>query len=313
MALYPLIMKWWASPHLELRHLARNFMLDVEVTASNKVSHPDVTTHGNRLQAADVADLYAKVSIILAHESSEDVEGILRQIGGACRLENEARLSRSRSGHGAGSQRVEVARYLSMRDVFSYWYAEEVGNPVADARTVLDFLRRKPPNPPVGPTAGGYSSAQLLRMDATLSGGPVCWVTVRDQDGFFPHEDADFHEISSEEKAPELVRRLALPGLVTEEDRQDAVGMMVALYSVASQDLLPPDILDAESSWYFFPGPMGMAFGQTAPMDTDYRAPWLRSHSQHPGYREYVHKNMTLQDVKPALQEIGTFREAFGS
>ncbi|MBF0180103.1 MAG: hypothetical protein HQM03_08775 [Magnetococcales bacterium] len=312
MSLAPLIQDWWGSSSDPLKFLARNFLLDVDDPTIRK-RHPSRRSHGKRLQPSDVAALSHEVNA-LRNEAwyagkrlwePKAIERCFDVLTLSFDNYNHSRMSARSSSFPHDTDLVHVARYIPLRNFCMFWLRKPIiphDFPTAWPKisTELNLF-------PGGGTNLATTSPDFWNPHAMLGIGTVCWVTPRDPAHGFPHQDPAIAGLSPSQKAEAVIRRLALPGFDTPEKRLDAMGLIVAIYPISKQLLRTPDILDAGSTWYFFPGESGQPNGRTVPLDGSCNPSWIH---QSGGYMEYVHPVLALKTLDIHLELVGQFDEA---
>ncbi|MBF0309851.1 MAG: hypothetical protein HQL56_10010 [Magnetococcales bacterium] len=301
MSLSQLVNDWWGSGHPELYCFARNFMLDIDDQTIKKPYMPAIS-HGNRLNASHKVNLdddAANWQRSPWFQTGTDwpksaLQDLRKAIEWAFSGRNKARLTSRPSAYPGVTESMKVVRYVPMRAVCEYWLGlpklnkDEVRAQIG--KVVKDQARL------------AAAKAKELYSNNDLGGGSICWVAPQQQ-STFPHQDPTLPK-SDPDKTEELVRRLALGSLIEPSQRVDAVGLIAAVYDMASTDLLTPDILDAGGHWYFHPGEKGKPYGQTAPLDPNFA---VRRELEAGGYWEYVHRMCRVKAVNPRLEVVGYF------
>ncbi len=306
-----LIGSWWRRPEWQLRHVARNLLLDCP--GIDQPEHPDLETCGCRLDAdaerrldelaADLAPKLAEIEDRSASWADAWID-IQRQLQTAGR-----RFRRRSPASSLGDDpRLRMVRYVDCRGVYEHWlYPGPVaGDPggahAIEVRRAIEAVLRRGRRHVDWSSMAPTATAGSILLTAP---GRVVWVTADDP---APHERPDLAGMTLGERALATLRLAGLPGYDGIEDRREKVGLVAATYAFDPRDLRVPTVLHALDSPYFFPGYRREDHGRVASLGEDFGSPWRRD-SANSTVVEWVHENASLVTVQPELELVGFFDE----
>lgn len=300
-----LVASWWTRPEWELRHLARNLVLDCP--SLDDPGHPDLPTSGNRLDAdaeRQLDEAAGRLGPRLADIESRSTSWVETWSGFGRELQKEGRrLCRSCGAAPATDPRGRLVRYVDCRAVYQHWLSPASPGTEPDLdeiRRGIEFVLEHPRRFREWSSMGPTINAASLFLSPP---GRIAWLT---PDTPAPHQRPELATLAEVEKAVAVVRLMGLPGYHGEEDRREKVGLVAATCELDPRALLVPTVLHALENPYFFPGYQREAHGRVASLDDEYRSPWQRDDASST-VTEWIHENVSLAKAVPDLELVGFF------
>ncbi len=302
-----LVAAWWRRDEWQLRHLARNLVLDCPSLSGP--AHPDLGTCGDRLATAAEAGLNAIAARTARRLREEERRSSSwdRAWGTVANLlgQEGRRLRRSTAARSVDDPSVGLVRYLDCSSVFQYWLYPGSSSPGSHSprpdqvRRAIESLLQRPQ------AFRDWSSRVPVASMGLGPKGSAVWLTSKDP---APHQRPEIVALPDREKALAVVRLLGLPRYHGPKDRRRRVGLIAATCTVDRRNLLVPTVLHALDNPHFFPGFKHEARGRTASLDHQLDAPWQRDvdNSKIP---EWVYDDVTLASAQPDLELVGFFED----
>ncbi len=306
--LQELVAAWLGSDPWQVRHVARNLLLDAP--ALTEPEHPDLVECGDRLSPAAVAALERLSADLVAAlaelenelEEPEEVWLDLRR-----RLEREARSLRKRVLEGSAGRdgRAVMVRYVSCQAFYDYWY-QGPPDPSHDVERVRERITAALDHPRKLSELNAQAPAQQGEPLSLAGSGRVVWVTEGEPE--MPHRRPGVGELDGHERALATVRLMGLSGYDGTEARRRAIGMICAHYPLDTARLRIPTAVTGLDYPYFFPGFKHESSGRVASLAEDMSSPWQRA-PENSTIPEWIHDNLTLEAVQPTVELVGFFED----